>query len=337
MSTPPAPGPALLLRGDATRLPVADETVDLVVTSPPFFGVREYEDDGRPIPGQIGAEPSPKHFLDSLMLATEEMARTLKRKGSIFVNLDDKYARNGGGGKGSSDGFVGRAERPPSTAHGFPEKSLMGLPWRYAIRCIDELGLRLRAEIIWEKPNSMPESVTDRVQRSHERWFHFTKEMKHYTAIDELRKPLDDGLLGALPTSVWSISTERMNVPKHIGVKHRAPFPQELPRRFILGWCPPGICIECGDGRRYLTVREGEGRRVLGMACGCAEPTAPTVPALVLDPFCGSGTTPMVARALGRRSIGVDLSADYLRLAAWRVFDSGHARKSIERTYGLPT
>ena len=100
--------------------------------------------------------------------------------------------------------------------------------------------------------------------------------------------------LGKLPGSVWSIPSEPLQVPDHLGVDHFAAFPQEWPRRLILGWSPP-------DG-------------------------------VVLDPFAGTGTVRMIARALGRTGIGVDLSADYLKLAHWRVFQSGHATKTMRRT-----
>lgn len=142
---------------------------------------------------------------------------------------------------------------------------------------------------------------------------------------------------------------------------HFAAFPQEWPRRIILGWSPSGICVECGEGRRPVVAKEFEalrppqdGRRKWGMdsadsgegttvvpgqnvatitgyACACPTPDAPTRPAVVLDPFGGTGTTAMVARALGRYGVHVDLSHDYLRLAKWRVWESGHASKSRER------
>ena len=100
--------------------------------------------------------------------------------------------------------------------------------------------------------------------------------------------------LGKVPGSVWSIPSEPLRVPDHLGVDHFAAFPQEWPRRLILGWSPPA--------------------------------------GVVLYPFAGTGTVPMVARALGRTGVGVDLSADYLRLADWRVYESGHAAKTIRRT-----
>ena len=278
----------------------------------------------------------------------------------------------------------------------------MGLPWRYAIGCMDDLGLILRAEIVWSKPSGLPESVTDRVRRSHEQWFHFTLEPHYFTAIDEIRVPHegqhpvhwsdDDNYkwnrdpggktrqweprgkrvynpLGKLPGSVWSIPSEPLQVPDSLGVEHFAAFPQEWPRRLILGWCPQEVCSECGEGRVPVTEKEATGRgkspeerraanpeayaesnrgdlagsqtipsfasynhTITGYACACPDNTAPSTPGVVLDPFAGTGTVPMVARALGRTGIGIDLSADYLRLADWRIHESGHAAKTMQRT-----
>lgn len=116
------------------------DSVDLIVTSPPYFALRSYTDGGEHYDGQIGSEATPRAFLEALWTVTAECKRVLKPSGSMWVNLGDKYS----GGK-----------------------SLMGLPWRYAIGCIDNLGLILRAEVVWSKPNGLPESVTDRVRRSH--------------------------------------------------------------------------------------------------------------------------------------------------------------------------
>ncbi len=363
-----------LTQADALRLPLADDSVDLIVTSPPYFALRSYQDGDEHYDGQIGSEASPQEFLEALWAATAEMVRVVKPSGSIFVNLGDKYAGSGGGG---CDDW-GRAR----------QKSLMGLPWRYAIGCMDDLGLILRAEVVWSKPNGLPESVTDRVRRSHEQWFHFTLEPRYFSAIDEIREPHKDVSLkramphranvlahedshevdmtkachplGKLPGSVWSIPSEPLQVPDHLGVDHFAAFPQEWPRRLILGWCPQEVCSECGEGRapvvdktttgaievdgadRLHGHRNDEARHagrigdvsatITGYACACPDNTAPSTPGVVLDPFAGTGTVPMVARALGRTGIGVDLSADYLRLASWRVFDSGHAAKTMRRT-----
>ncbi len=397
---------SLLTQADALRLPLADDSVDLIVTSPPYFALRSYQDGDEHYDGQIGSEATPQEFLEALWAATVEMVRVVKPSGSIFVNLGDKYAGSGGGGGASPKSTLGGGKRRMREAGGggcddwgrARQKSLMGLPWRYAMGCIDDLGLILRSEIVWSKPNGLPESVTDRVRRSHEQWFHFTLEPRYFSAIDEIREAYtsdshafnghakqygdqrnDDGRncvgeknpLGKLPGSVWSIPSEPLQVPDHLGVDHFAAFPQEWPRRLILGWCPAQVCSECGEGRAPVVEttyeedhrqsrsrsfanlntpppneRDGAGSlgtgddlsvgrnlaTITGYACACPDTSAPSTPGVVLDPFAGTGTVPMVARALGRTGIGVDLSADYLRLANWRVFHSGHAAKTMRRT-----
>lgn len=343
-------GSVRIIRGNALDLPLADNSVDLVVTSPPYFGLRSYQDGGEHYDGQIGAEATPAEFVDALIAATREMMRVVKPSGSIWVNLGDKYA--------------GQSSR------GVPCKSLIGIPWRYTIRCIDELGLILRAEVVWSKPNGLPESVKDRVRRSHEQWFHFTLSPRYYSAVDEIREPqssaehharypqqryaesrrqpahmtgaINGGLnpLGKLPGSVWTIPTEPLRVPKELGIDHFAAFPTEWPRRIITGWSPRGVCVECGAGRRPVVERSephGTGSTTLGYqrdvtitgeTCDCPEPTAPTTPGVVLDPFGGTGTTALVASVLGRVGISVDRSEDYCRLARWRTTDPGERARA---------
>lgn len=385
--------------GNALALPLEDASVDLVVTSPPYFGLRSYQDGGEHYGGQIGSEATPAEFVDALIAATAEMVRVLKPSGSIWVNLGDKYAGAPSVPRsGMPDGATRRAE-----AHIFqtrtrraldvPTKSLIGIPWRYALRCIDDLGLILRAEVIWSKPNGLPESVTDRVRRSHETWFHFTVRPRYFSAVDEVREPhlsvvtpgrrhegaafgaikngggdgsrhTDGHPLGKLPGSVWDIPTQPLRVPDHLGIDHFAAFPMEWPRRIIRGWSPSGVCVECGEGRRPVLsdppkssswtdhsqddhagrssngsarnkayrekLKQGAGAAIAGEQCACLESTAPTRPAVVLDPFGGTGTTALVARSLGRRAVHVDLSADYCRLAQWRVTDPGELARALQ-------
>lgn len=333
-------GSAQIIRSDARNLPIADSSVDLVVTSPPYFALRSYKDGGEHYAEQIGSEATPAEFVQALLEVTAECVRVLKPSGSIWVNLGDKYA--GGGGfapnapsnvrrRNDASGVDGAmkfsprlAARQPTGSRkdaGVRSKSLMGIPWRYALACIDDLGLILRAEVIWSKPNGLPESVTDRVRRSHEQWFHFTKSERYYSAVDELREAhlhggrgptwsdrkaagnptycpdaghsrmsggMAGNVRGRLPGSVWSIVTEPLKVPDDLGVDHFAAFPTEWPRRIILGWSP-----ESGT---------------------------------VLDPFGGTGTTAAVAKALGRHGIHNDMSADYNRLADWRINGAGFDR-----------
>lgn len=467
-----------VVRADALRLPLRDASVDLVVTSPPYFALRSYRDGDAHYDGQLGSEPSPAEFLEALWAATAEMARVLKPTGSIFVNLGDKYAGSGGhNNAGVSDKSTlkhdGRARPRPVTERelqlrelaatrrnapdrynqntgGVPAKSLMGLPWRYAIGCIDRLGLILRAEVIWSKPNGLPESVTDRVRRSHEQWFHLVRQGRYFSAVDEVREPQlftggeagpnsrrvsGNGVrhrdfasnkahfnpLGKLPGSVWTIPSEPLIIPAAVQAHYRLPdhfaaFPQEWPRRIILGWSPSGVCVECGEGRRPVVDKElflgrwtgnsvvgkrdgvtnkgdlegmsygmagkprlDERTTIVGYACACTPHTEETVtrpgftfhdhandavngmvgttgrgpvtvtetqrrydftapaplirPAVVLDPFGGTGTVAMVARTLGRVGLSLDLSADYGRLARWRIHHSGHAAKTEDRTW----
>ncbi len=374
-----------ILRADARMLPLADESVDLIVSSPPYWSLRAYQDNGETYDGQIGAEATPGEFVDALIDCTREWMRVLKPSGSMWINLGDKYnAYNGNRGEGTIQANGVRQGAPKG--HGLDvkdvrAKSLIGIPWRYAIRCIDDLGLILRAEVIWSKPNGLPESVTDRVRRSHETWLHFTKEPRYFSAVDEIREehiapgrqagknalsgmqtirprgvsdPSEPNPLGKLPGSVWTIATQPLTVPAHLGVDHFAAFPMEWPRRIIRGWSPSGVCVECGEGRRPVSERTITGDRggrkfnvltpdsttarlgteghheITGYACACPEPTAATTPAVVLDPFGGTGTTALVAKALGRHGISVDMSADYCRLATWRTTDPDQIARAMQ-------
>jgi hypothetical protein len=150
---------------------------------------------------------------------------------------------------------------------------------------MDDLGLILRRDIIWSKPNGLPESVTDRCRSSHEYLFHLVRQPRYYAAVDEIREAYlapnatrtfgnvdpsrgDHGKpharlnardvmnpLGKLPGSVWEIPSQPLTVPASLGIDHFAAFPMELPRRVILGWSPPGICTACGEGRRPVSSK----------------------------------------------------------------------------------
>jgi DNA modification methylase len=349
-----------ILRGDARTLPLASRSVDLIVTSPPYWALRSYTDtcgicraaiadgiDPRTQfinPGydehvrlhhhyadQIGSEPHPAAYIDTLIECTAEWMRVLKPGGSIWVNLGDKYSDRGHGpsrGRGTSRGPQAETLRQ---TRGPREKSLLLLPERYRIACVDRLGLIARAVVIWDKPNGLPESVTDRVRRSHEDWVHLVKQRTYFAAVDTIREPYDDKTaaryatgftratsssagqtrngvlradgggpsttnpLGKLPGSVRVVPTQPLRVPAELGVDHFAAFPMDWPRWIISGWSPAG--------------------------------------GTVLDPFGGTGTTALVADVLGRHGISVDRSADYCRLAAWRTTDPGQraAAMGVER------
>ena len=152
----------MIIQGDAAHLPLPDESVDLIVTSPPYFGLRSYTDGGEHYDGQIGSEATPREFLEALQACTREWVRVLKPEGSLFVNLGDKYAGSGGQWEGDQRDMSSRPGRgrcnsdAGGNTYGLRPKSLLGMPWRYALGCIDDLGLTLRAEIVWSKPNGLP-------------------------------------------------------------------------------------------------------------------------------------------------------------------------------------
>jgi DNA modification methylase len=343
-------GSALILRADALRLPLPDESVDLIVSSPPYFALRSYRDGDEHYAGQLGSEPTPQAFLEALWAVMAECWRVLKPSGSCFINLGDKRAGSGGhnnGAYGVSGLHKDRAKSPTleagravkATLRNAPDrynqaafgrpKSKMLLPHRFAIGCEDgsaspcgcpkmggyrcPAGMHranltcvlhgkcrtpwvVRSDIVWQKLNGLPESVTDRCRDSHEYLFHLTKSERYFAAVDEVREPqvetwrgkgelvrngtgkamleganngfgLEGELvreynpLGKLPGSVWALPSEPLIISDEVKAHydlpdHFAAFPTELVRRVILGWSPSGICTGCGEGRRPVVAKK---------------------------------------------------------------------------------
>jgi DNA modification methylase len=243
-------GCVLVLRGDAAHLPLPDQSVDLIVTSPPYFGQRDYQDGGQSLAGQIGSENTPAEYIAALVRCTREWIRVLKPTGSIFVNLGDKYSQRVAVRPSShQDGLFPdqpelRKDWKRDRAAGLTrmpaeniinddgdcaaEKSLMQLPQRYSIACTDQLGLILRRDNIWHKTSGMPESVADRCTTRHEYVFHLTKEKSYFSAIDEIREPhlmkpqrrpnghKERQRLGVLPAHTWGTSKrDEMGIDGH--------------------------------------------------------------------------------------------------------------------------
>jgi DNA modification methylase len=434
----------VLLRADARHLPIPDASVDLIACSPPYWSLRDYRDGGESLAGQIGNEETPLEYVANLLDCTREWARVLKPTGSIFVNLADVYySAKGNPGPNSADVKNGARrgwERPSDRSGlGFRRKTLLGLPARYEIGCIDDVGLIVRRDIIWHKLNPTPESADDRCTSGHEYIYHLVKQPVYYSAVDEIReapsgytrpnnaaratppgvkqKTFADSVnpLGKLPGSVWPVASQPLKVPAGFPLRHYAAWPMEIARLIISGWSPPGICTACGEGRRPVAIAsrtlnghpvggswqtetnghalgpQGTGhwryatdRRHLGYACACTPYTdhperrghdfhagtdralqgmndgnggdrfrrymeelenprgpvreyhfdrwipAPTRPAIVLDPFGGTGCTALVADVLDRTGISADLSMDYGRLASWRTTDPGERAKALQ-------
>ena len=256
-----------------------DESVNCVVTSPPYWGLRDYGIDA-----QIGLEDTPESFIENLTGIFREVRRVLTKDGTLWVNLGDGYY---GSGKAFGDNTTtackqvtnkgsqlhrGKKAKKPATLMPHPTlkpKDVMGLPWMFAFALRND-GWYLRSDIIWEKPNVMPESVRDRPTRSHEYIFLFTKSREYYYDADAIRDPN-----GRNKRSVWSVNT------KPLKEAHFATYPPELIRPCILAGCPKG--------------------------------------GTVMDPFTGSGTTGVVAIEENRKFVGIELNPEYMEIAQRRL------------------
>ena len=309
---------ATLYYGQDTRetlrtLPEA--SVHTVCTSPPYFGLRDYGTGDK----QIGLEPTPEEFVTALVEVFRGVKRVLRDDGTLWVNLGDSYA--GGGGfspnspsnlngskqvtsKGSIRGVIG-------VPNGLKPKDLIGIPWRVAF-ALQADGWYLRQDIIWHKPNPMPESVRDRCTKAHEYIFLLSKSDRYYFDAEAVKEPCSEDMQrraakghtkgaggkidasrqdadtlrgehakaidvsnGRNKRSVWSVN------PRPYSGAHFAVWPPELVRPMVIAGCPVG--------------------------------------GTVLDLFSGSGTTGMVALQEGRNYVGIDLNEDYLPLAMNRV------------------
>ena len=254
-------------------------SVQTCVTSPPYYGLRDYGHDG-----QIGLESSPADYIAKMVEVFAAVRRVLRDDATLWVNLGDTYA----------------------------DKRLMGIPWRVALALQDD-GWHLRSEVIWHKPNAMPENTPDRPGRDHETVFLMSKMRRYYFHAEAISAPAkragervrngprslsrrQAAGIGAAPhggaladsytvrdtrrpRTVWSLPTETY------ADAHFACWPTALVRRMILAGCPPG--------------------------------------GVVLDPFFGSGTTGAVAEQEGRRWIGIELNPDYLPLIHKRTAQRG--------------
>lgn len=327
-----------ILRGDALeRLKeLPDHAIDCVVTSPPYYLLRDYG-----VEGQIGLESTVEEWVEHLRPIFRELARVLKPGGGLWLNVGDTFSR--------------------SARSGAPSKSLLLAPERLLLALASDDWI-VRSKVIWSKTNTMPNSVTDRLNSTYEPMYFLVRSARYYFDLDAIRDPanvtppevdravkheasltLDDAMgdgaapiLGTNPGDVWRIAT------KGFRGAHFATFPPELVRRPVLATCPEQVCTKCGMAlkRQVSTWRVPLGsngqapkekdRFVMRFSdrwhtlrqrgdlasCGCH---APTVPGVVLDPFLGAGTTALVAEALGRDWIGIELSDDYAALAEARL------------------
>lgn len=283
-ATGAGPGSAII-EGDALeelrRLPA--RSAQAVITSPPYWGLRDYS-----VPDQLGLEGTPAQYVEALRRVFAEARRALRDDGTLWLNVGDGYTSGNRGRRAPDRRSRARemATRPP-TPEGLKPKDLLGMPWRLAL-ALQEDGWHLRADVVWHKPNAMPESARDRPSRSHEYLFMLTKSERYFYDREAAAEPVASGDGRRPRRSVWSVSTRP--APRARGGAggggaggggHMAPFPTALVEPCVLASTRPGD--------------------------------------LVLDPFFGSGTVGVVARRLGRRWLGIELKPEYAALAARRI------------------
>lgn len=231
------------------RMP--SESVQCAITSPPYWGLRDYN-----IPDQIGLEPTLPQFIHSLQTVFSEVRRVLRPDGLFWLNIGDGYTSGNRGWRAPDKKNPARAmEVRPDTPEGLKPKDLLGIPWRLAFALQDE-GWYLRADIIWNKPNAMPESVKDRPTRAHEYLFMFSKSEKYYY---DRAAVLEEN--GRNRRSVWNIHTQGFNGA------HFATFPPKLIEPCILASTQPGDFVLdpfFGSGTVGVVAREND-RRYLGI------------------------------------------------------------------------
>lgn len=293
---------------------LSDGSVQTVITSPPYWGLRDYGQ-----PGQIGLEPTVAEYVADLVSVFREVKRVLKDDGTLWLNLGDSYS-NHKDCKSTPQSFAigtkkeqahviekGKSVTRDSRklkAQGLKDKDLVGVPWRVAF-ALQSDGWYLRSDIIWAKPNPMPESVRDRPTRSHEFIFLFSKQKQYYYDADAIKEDAiwaqerraglgrlhyrgkRQGADGQGQESFVSI-VEKKNkrdvwtvTVKPFKEAHFAVYPMELIRPCVLAGCPVG--------------------------------------GTVLDVFLGSGTTAVVAREEGRHFIGIELNPAYVQIAEKRL------------------
>jgi site-specific DNA-methyltransferase (adenine-specific) len=332
--------------GDAVqqlrRLP--NGCIDMVLTSPPYFRLRDYQIDG-----QLGLEAHVEDWVNGLRAVAHEAARVLVATGSLWLNVADTYSTH--------------------ARQGAAKKSLLLGPERLALALLQD-GWTVRNKVVWQKANPMPSSVRDRLTCSWEALYVLTRQPNYFFDLDSVRQPHTSGAHGKLNPQhqrprigeVWrgpnGDDASGLDVLKARGVAghplgknpgdvwriasssyrgaHHATFPVSLAERAILAGCPEARCTNCRLPWKRPTIRKLGGaalRGVLGPSCGC---NAEREPGLVLDPFFGARTTAMAAQGLQRDWLGIELNPDFAELAARRIQEARARTRNAKQNRQLP-
>ena len=299
------------------KLPPA--CVDTCVTSPPYFGLRDYQVDG-----QIGLEATPEAYVARLVEVFREVRRVLRDDGTLWLNLGDSYAAQRGGthqpaetlagGKGGKTDGGDRVNRDRhdgynptrnASAIGLKHKDLIGIPWRVAF-ALQADGWYLRQDIIWHKPNPMPESVTDRCTKAHEYVFLLSKSARYYFDAEAIKEPAAETSIARLSQPTLAQQAGSSRVPGKTNGTMKAVGGETRNRRSV--WT---VTTKPFKGAHFATFPPD-------LIEPCILAGAPR-DGWVLDPFGGSGTTAGVAIKHGRNAILCELNSDYVGMIPARV------------------
>lgn len=288
--------------------------VQMCVTSPPYFGLRDYGH-----PGQLGLEQTPAEYVAAMVEVFQGVRDVLADDGTLWLNIGDTYARNpakgqhkpGNSGKQAYIYDQGNGRASSTASAGLPEKNLIGIPWRLAF-ALQADGWYLRQDIIWHKPNPMPESVTDRCTKAHEYLFLLTKSDRYYFDSDAVVEPASGNAVSAARRKRADFSTVGTKAIQGTGY----------------GQSGKGMNSEHkGETRNRRSVwtvatRPYKGAHFAAFPPALIEPCilAGSRPSdVVIDPFMGSGTTAQVALQHGRGYLGCELNTEYKALQDARI------------------
>lgn len=290
-----------------------DASVQTVITSPPYWGLRDYGNDN-----QIGLEQTPGEYVDEMVMVFREIWRVLSDDGTVWLNVGDSYNQsksNRSGQHGYNDGRTNRSERfSVGGVDGLKPKDLVGIPWRLAF-ALQADGWYLRQDIIWHKPNPMPESVTDRCTKAHEYVFLLSKSQRYYFNNEAIKED-----------AIWS-DDKRAGAGRLTYDGKRQGEPGQGQEAFV-------TIADKRNKRDVWTIptKPFAGAHFAVMPEALVEPCllAGSKPNdLVLDPFTGSGTVAVVALRHGRNFIGIELNPDYANIAEQRIIDTGTLYNTI--------
>jgi len=310
--------------------------VQTCVTSPPYFGLRDYGHEG-----QIGLEETPEEYIEVMVDVFRHVKNIMADDGTLWVNIGDSYATGSGGTSTSSELQKNNrgsmiAPRKQTRSGDLKSKDLIGIPWMLAFALRAD-GWYLRQDIIWHKPNPMPESVQDRCTKAHEYIFLLSKSPKYYYDIESVKEPIQEDSIARLQRGV---SNTHKNVD---GAPGQTPHSMNKPRKNMKNLQPdgqspnsfhksrqngePDVIYENRNKRSVWTVttKPYSGAHFAVFPSDLIEPcilAGAPVGGIVLDPFMGSGTTAQVAQNLGRQYLGCELNPDYKSLQDKRLAQS---------------